>query len=145
MFHTNSLLIKLYLRFVRGDRSNNIQELSKYSVFYVQHVLHPFVAKCNLLNLESRNLQHLLFSKSNLEMITSKSSSTEQSPLSILTILSILCIISNSRLYTLEWILDSGMSGDVRLCNEGECGLRRSTPHIKIEDKLLAVSFLWAK
>lgn len=102
MFHTNSLLIKLYLRFVRGD---------------------------------SRNLQHLLFSKSNLEMITSKSSSTVQSPLSILTISSILCIISKSRLCTLEWILDSGMSGDVSLCNEGECGLRSSTAHFKIEDK----------
>ena len=36
------------------------------------------------------------------------------------------------KLYKLECLFDLSLSGDVYLCNEGGCGLRRSTPYIKV-------------
>lgn len=43
-----------------------------------------------------------------------------------------LCIFSNLKLYKLECLLDLSISGDVYLCNEGQCGLRRLTPYFKV-------------
>ena len=41
-----------------------------------------------------------------------------------LIISSLLCIFSNSKLYTLECLMDLSIADDVYLCNEGGCGLR---------------------
>ena len=49
---------------------------------------------------------------------------------SFLTLLLFLCIFSNLKLYTLKRLLDSSISGEVYLCNEGGCSLRRATPYI---------------
>lgn len=50
---------------------------------------------------------------------------------SVLTTSSFLCRISNSKWYKSECLLDLIIPGDVHLCNERGCGLRRSTTYMR--------------